>query len=120
MKWYWAARKELSKSRVQTCTENGRLAVAEWCQHPTFDAILMDVQMPELDGLEATRKIRLNERLKDVPIIAMTAHAMNGDREMCISAGMDGYVAKPIQPDLLFKVLEFHLAQKNAHASCAS
>jgi signal transduction histidine kinase/ActR/RegA family two-component response regulator len=98
---------------------NGAEAV-ERMETGTFDAILMDVQMPELDGLEATRKIRLNERLKDVPIIAMTAHAMNGDREMCISAGMDGYVAKPIQPDLLFKVLEFHLAQKNAHASCAS
>jgi signal transduction histidine kinase/ActR/RegA family two-component response regulator len=98
---------------------NGAEAV-ERMENGTFDAILMDVQMPELDGLEATRKIRLNERLKDVPIIAMTAHAMNGDREICIRAGMDGYVAKPIQPDLLFNVLEFHLAQKKAHASCAS
>ena len=63
-----------------------------------FDLVLMDIQMPEMDGLTATRKIRESERetQRHVPIIAMTAHAMKGDRERCIEAGMDGYVSKPI------------------------
>jgi signal transduction histidine kinase/ligand-binding sensor domain-containing protein/ActR/RegA family two-component response regulator len=72
-----------------------------------FDVILMDVQMPVMDGLEATRAIRANERGTDrhIPIVAMTAHAMKGDSERCREAGMDGYLAKPIQSDQLLKVL---------------
>jgi CheY-like chemotaxis protein len=64
----------------------------------------MDVQMPEMDGLEATRAIRDVERTRDgrTPIIAMTANAMAGDREMCLEAGVDGYVAKPVRKDALF------------------
>jgi two-component system sensor histidine kinase/response regulator len=75
-----------------------------------FDVILMDLQMPEMGGLEATQKIRELElqRQRYTPIVAMTAHAMQGDRERCIAAGMDGYVSKPIQPkaleDALLKV----------------
>ena len=68
------------------------------------DLILMDVQMPEIDGLQATRDIRRLESKsgRHVPIIAMTANAMKGDREACMEAGMDGYVAKPVKRDALF------------------
>jgi CheY-like chemotaxis protein len=70
--------------------------------------ILMDVQMPELSGFEATAAIRQMERAtgSHIPIIAMTAHAMEGDRERCLAAGMDGYVAKPIHAQNLFQEIE--------------
>ena len=73
-----------------------------------FDAVLMDVQMPEMDGFEATAAIRAHEQSHGghLPIIAMTAHAMKGDRERCLAAGMDGYVAKPLQAQELFEVVE--------------
>jgi CheY-like chemotaxis protein len=74
----------------------------------TFDAVLMDVQMPELGGFETTAEIRRREHGtgRRLPVIAMTAHAMKGDRDRCHAAGMDGYVAKPIQPRELFAELE--------------
>ena len=86
-----------------TVVNNGRAAI-EACQAEPFDMVLMDVQMPEMDGLEATRNIRARERHSGthIPIIAMTAHAMKGDREQCLAAGMDGYVAKPIHFSELF------------------
>ncbi len=72
---------------------------------PDFDAILMDIQMPEMDGLETTRRLRAQHRYARVPIIAMTAHAMEGDREMCIEAGLDDYISKPIEPEVLAETL---------------
>jgi CheY-like chemotaxis protein/HPt (histidine-containing phosphotransfer) domain-containing protein len=77
----------------------------------TYDLILMDVQMPELDGLETTAAIRRREREKGghIPVIAMTAHAMKGDREQCLEAGMDDYLSKPIQPKELMEVIEQQL-----------
>ncbi len=80
---------------------NGRevLALLEKCNYEGFDAVLMDVQMPELDGFDTTAAIRMGDSQRGVhtPIIAMTAHAMVGDAERCLAAGMDGYVAKPIR-----------------------
>jgi CheY-like chemotaxis protein len=78
--------------------DNGRAAVEAW-EAGDFDLILMDVQMPELNGLEATAEIRRREAesTSHVPIIALTAHALRGDREQCLSAGMDAYVAKPLR-----------------------
>jgi CheY-like chemotaxis protein len=77
---------------------NGKEAVAA-NKAEAFDLILMDVQMPEMDGLQATELVRAQERQtgRHTPIIAMTAHALKGDRERCLEAGMDGYVAKPIR-----------------------
>ena len=71
-----------------------------------FGLILMDIQMPRMDGLEATRRIRLEPRWRDIPIIAMTAHAMKGDREKCLQAGMNGYITKPLHPAELVRIIE--------------
>ena len=85
---------------------NGKEAIAALASHQ-FDVVLMDVEMPEMDGLEATAVIRLGERQtgEHIPIIAMTAHAMKGDRERCLEAGMDDYVSKPIRTQRLFDTL---------------
>ncbi len=81
-----------------------------------FDLILMDVQMPEMDGLETTAHIRAAERLsaKHIPIIAMTAHAMKGDQERCLAAGMDGYLTKPIVRQEMYSTIESFLAKSRA------
>jgi signal transduction histidine kinase/DNA-binding response OmpR family regulator len=78
--------------------------------HHSFDAILMDVQMPVMDGLEATRRIRALDRWREIPIVAMTAHAMRGDQERCLAAGMDGYLSKPVNSADLFRLLDSFLA----------
>ncbi len=94
---------------------NGRAAVEQVAAQasassaePSFDVVLMDVQMPEMDGLEATAAIRRAEAQTGghVPIIAMTAHAMKGDRDRFLAAGMDGYVAKPVRPHELYAAVE--------------
>jgi CheY-like chemotaxis protein len=83
------------------------LEVISALERQAYDVILMDVQMPEMDGLEATRHIRKNFPAKQQPrIIAMTANALQGDREMCLKAGMDDYVSKPIYMDELRNVLQ--------------
>jgi signal transduction histidine kinase/CheY-like chemotaxis protein len=92
---------------------NGREAV-EAFEKNRFDVVLMDIQMPEMDGFEATAAIRAKEKLtgRHVPIIAMTAHALIGDQERCISAGMDGYISKPIRTSEMFATIESLLANK--------
>jgi len=89
-----------------TVVENGSEAVNTWA-NGGFDVILMDVQMPVMDGLEATQTIRSREAGTNhhVPIIAVTAHAMTGDRDKCVAAGMDGYVTKPFKKQALYEAL---------------
>jgi signal transduction histidine kinase/CheY-like chemotaxis protein len=90
-----------------TIASNGKVAVEQWLAHP-YDLVLMDCQMPELDGFEATRQIRARETAEGVrvPIVALTANAMAGDRERCIAAGMDDYVSKPFTRAALTAVLD--------------
>lgn len=85
---------------------NGKDAVS-LLEHTSVDLVLMDVQMPVMDGIQATILIREKERggAARLPIIAMTAYAMRGDRERCLAAGMDGYLSKPINPAQLFQCL---------------
>jgi signal transduction histidine kinase/CheY-like chemotaxis protein len=99
---------------------NGTEAVVA-LERDAYDVVLMDVHMPEMDGLQATAIIRERERTSGthMPIVAMTADAMAGDREQCVAAGMDDYVAKPIKPALLFAILDGIFAA-NASAAAAS
>jgi PAS domain S-box-containing protein len=94
---------------------NGREAVAA-VEKQRFDVVLMDVRMPEMNGFEATELIRSREAgtRRHVPIVALTAHAMKGDRERCLEAGMDSYVSKPIQPRALFEAIETVIAAADA------
>ena len=98
------------RGHVVAVATNGReaLELLEARGFTAFDAVLMDVQMPEMDGMEATAAIRAQEKTlgTHMPIIGVTAHAMKGDRERCLEGGMDGYVSKPIRPDVLFSELE--------------
>jgi len=95
------------RGHTVTVVNNGREAV-DALQREKFDLVLMDVQMPEMDGFEATAAIREREREtgRRIRIVAMTAHAMTGDRERCLAAGMDGYLSKPIDQRSLFEVVE--------------
>ncbi|MGH9679645.1 MAG: response regulator, partial [Candidatus Acidiferrales bacterium] len=101
-----------------TITRTGREALAA-IEHGGFDLVLMDVQMPEMDGFEATGVLRARERVTGghVPVIALTAHAMKGDRDRCIAVGMDGYLAKPIRPAELDEILEQFARQRSAEAN---
>jgi signal transduction histidine kinase/ActR/RegA family two-component response regulator len=110
----------LLKERGHSVTLAGNgCAVLDQVEQRDFDLILMDIQMPEMDGLQATAEIRYREGQsgKHVPIVAMTAHAMAGDRERCLDAGMDGYIAKPIHPGELMALITGMSAQKIAVTS---
>ncbi|MEW6678026.1 MAG: response regulator [Pseudomonadota bacterium] len=110
--------KLLEKQQHQvTVADNGLLAVKAWQEAAAsaapYDLILMDMMMPEMDGLEATRRVRELEQGTGArtPIIAMTANAMQGDRERCLEAGMDGYVSKPVKPESLFGEIQRVITQ---------
>jgi two-component system, sensor histidine kinase and response regulator len=94
-------------------TDNGREAL-ERLDQESFDLVLMDVQMPEIDGFEATATLRKKEQATGahLPVVAMTAHAMQGDKERCLAAGMDGYVSKPINAKELIAAV--HAALENS------
>jgi signal transduction histidine kinase/CheY-like chemotaxis protein len=93
---------------------DGQEALNKLEKSAAFDLVLMDIQMPVLDGLEATRMIRKDPRWDGLPIIAMTAHAMNGDKERCLEAGMNGYISKPVHPSLLLSTVDEFLLQKTS------
>jgi PAS domain S-box-containing protein len=101
-----------------TLVPDGREAVGKSGEEP-FDLILMDIQMPQMDGFEATAAIRQRERATGahIPIVAMTAHAMAGDRERCLEEGMDAYVSKPLRPDDLFVTIEGLFAPEHDRSS---
>ena len=99
------AKEMLKKAAITVRTAiNGKEAINA-VRTTDYDAVLMDIQMPVMDGYNATRKIRRDPRYQSLPIIAITAHAMKGDRERCLKAGMNDYVTKPIIPEELFSTL---------------
>ena len=97
----------LEKRGYQVRVAANGLEAVEAVRRESFDLVLMDVQMPDMDGFEATMMIRQEEAAtgRHIPIVAMTAHAMKGDQERCLEAGMDSYVSKPIRPDHLMEVI---------------
>ncbi len=92
--------------------DNGQEAL-NLLEKNAYDAVLMDIQMPIMDGYTATKKIRAQAKYAQLPIIAMSAHAMKGDKELSISKGMNDHVTKPIDADLLYKTLRFWMAKKS-------
>ena len=99
---------------VVDVAENGKVAL-ERVKETAYDAVLMDVQMPEMDGLEASRRITRDMPPDERPkIVAMTANAMEGDREMCLEAGMNDYITKPIKREAVFSIIEKNIFNKEA------
>jgi signal transduction histidine kinase/DNA-binding response OmpR family regulator len=102
-----------------SAAENGEVAI-RMLNENSYDLVLMDMQMPVMDGLAATRAIRQNSKFKDLPIVAMTANAMAGDREECLEAGMNDHLTKPIDPDNLFEALLRWIPARSAAANVAT
>jgi len=103
----------LEKEGYRVLAADNGAAALKTLERKHFDLVLMDVQMPRMDGIETTAAIRNREKVTGgyIPIVALTAHAMVGDRERCLKAGMDGYLIKPIQPTMLLEAIErLHLA----------
>jgi CheY-like chemotaxis protein len=95
-----------------TLAQNGKEAITTYTIQPDkFDIILMDIQMPELDGISATKKIR-NKGFKNIPIVAMTANALQGDRESCLDAGMNDYMTKPVKREKVFEMINKWIINK--------
>ena len=99
----------LNKAGFNTFAANNGYEALDIAENNKLDLILMDVQMPEMNGIETTKQLRKKSDYKNTPIIAMTAHAMSGDKERCLEAGMDDYITKPFDPDNLFNTLSNYL-----------
>jgi CheY-like chemotaxis protein len=112
------AQRLLEKQRHRVVVVGSGTEALACLEQQQFDLVLMDVQMPDLGGMEATAMIRQREQVtgRHVPILALTAHAMKGDRERCLAVGMDGYVAKPIQASELFAAIESVMASRRETA----
>ncbi|WJH36255.1 response regulator [Paenibacillus sp. CC-CFT747] len=89
---------------------NGREGLESLRRHPDVRLVLMDIMMPEMNGLDAIRHLRRNPRLKDLPVIAVSAQAMEGDREKFLMAGATDYISKPLEPDRLLRLMKKRLA----------
>jgi CheY-like chemotaxis protein len=92
--------------------DTGRAALQALDEHPDAEIVLMDMMMPEMDGYEAMRQIRTDERFHALPIVALTAKVMQGDRDRCLEAGATDYLPKPIDPDRLFALLQTKLSSE--------
>jgi len=100
----------LNKFGCKTSIANNGKEAIQLLEKGNFDIVLMDIQMPEMDGVEATTLIRLSNKFyKDIPIIALTAHAMKGDKDMFTSAGMDDYISKPVKEEILYYTIEKYI-----------
>ena len=95
------------KARKYSCLSalSAKEGLALMDQNPNIGAVLMDMMMPEMDGYEAIVRMKADENLKNIPVIAVTAQAMTGDREKCLEAGADGYISKPVNVDELLQLL---------------
>jgi signal transduction histidine kinase/CheY-like chemotaxis protein len=109
----------LEKAKYSVVTANNGKEALRALQEQDFDLVLMDIQMPEMDGFEATTAVRLKEKVTGdhIPIIAMTAHAMKGDEVRCLAAGMDGYISKPIRARDLLELVEKHGRENSVPAT---
>ncbi|MFI5128001.1 MAG: response regulator, partial [Candidatus Acidiferrales bacterium] len=117
------ARRLLEKRGYTVIIAKNGIEALEVVEREEIDMVLMDVQMPEMDGLEAIRAIRSNEKIskRHLPIISLTAHVMKGDREKCIEAGADDYIPKPIQPANLFAAMErMHPSERDPESNAAA
>jgi CheY-like chemotaxis protein len=94
-----------SNGHTVDVAEDGEQALA-MLEKSVPDLILMDMQLPKVDGYEATRRIKADERLRVVPLVALTAHSMKGDRAKAIDAGCDAYVTKPVDADEILTLIE--------------
>ena len=100
----------LKKGCLVTVAKTGKEAIQRLAEDPQIDIILMDIMMPEMDGYEAISQIRADEKTQDLPIIALTAKAMKGDREKCLEVGASDYLSKPIDVDRLLSLMRVWLS----------
>ena len=103
----------LERHQIQVLhAENGRAGIDTLLQSPDIDVVLMDIMMPGMDGYETIRALREIDALRDLPIVAVTAKAMKGDREKCLESGASDYIAKPVDLDQLFSLMRIWVYER--------